>query len=190
MDQHTKSVGITLAEFNAAYQPERSADGSYRQREWTVAEDAAAITAAHAERRAWTMLDEDVVVSGVARANRSFYIITAHPYIEGERIEVSAAAPDLASIGATIAAAVGGRDCGDGVVFFCETDADNPSTEVAYGEVMGVVDADDGTVTVSVLWRNEEGEVVDGVDVAQDLDPSDHDSIAAAVVRATEWGAA
>lgn len=93
MDQHTKSVGITLAEFNAAYQPERNADGSYRQREWTVAEDAAAITAAHAERRAWTMLDEDVVVSGVARANRSFYIITAHPYIEGERIEVSAAAP-------------------------------------------------------------------------------------------------
>ncbi len=188
MDQHTKSVSITLAEFSAAYQPERNADGSYRQREWTVAEDAAAITAAHAERRAWTMLDGDVVVSGLARANRSFYVITAHPY-KGERVEVSTA-PDLASIGATIAAAVGGRDCGDGVVFFCETDADNPSTEVAYGDVMGVVDADDGTVTVSVLWRNEEGEVVDGVDVAQDLDPSDHDSIAAAVVRATEWGAA
>jgi len=94
-----------------------------------------------------------------------------------------------ATTGATIAAVVGGRDLGDGVVFFCETDTDHPSTEVAYGDVMGVVE-DDGTVTVSVVWRDEEGEPVDGVAVAEGLDPDDLDSIRAAVVRATEWGVA
>jgi len=82
------NVSMTLDAFDDAYEPERNPDGSlYRQRDWSVPADAHAVRAAHAERRVWTMLDEGVVVSGLARINRAFYIITAHPYGEDEQIE-------------------------------------------------------------------------------------------------------
>ena len=83
-------VSMTLDAFDDAYEPEQNDDGSiYRQRDWTEPDDLAAVQAATPERRVWTMLDDGTVVSGASLVNRAFYIITRHPYGEGEVIEAS-----------------------------------------------------------------------------------------------------
>ncbi len=93
-----------------------------------------------------------------------------------------------------IAFALGARHVGEGHIECGDTSADNPSAEVAYGDVVTNVylDEDDGVirVAVSIVWRDGEGDIVDVGEVAEGLDPDDLDSIRAAVVRATEWGVA
>ena len=93
-------INMTLDAFDDAYEPERGDDDScYRQRDWTVPEDFDAVQAAMPERRVWTMLDDGTVVNGRAVINRAFYIITTHPYGEGESIE--AHDPDATFLDAT-----------------------------------------------------------------------------------------
>lgn len=73
---------------------------------------------------------------------------------------------------------------GDGVFGCGDTAADHPSTEAAYGEVRLVVQPAyrmfDATTTVSVVWYDDEGDVVDGDDGAE-FDPADLDGIVARV---------
>ena len=62
---------------------------------------------------------------------------------------------------------------GPGVLGCGDTDADHPSSEVAYGEITMVVADDLSEVSVGVVWRNDEGDVVDGDDTGfriNDLD--------------------
>lgn len=88
-----------------------------------------------------------------------------------------------------IAFAIGRRHVGEGHIECGETDADNPSAEVAYGDVVTSVylDEEDGVVKVcvAIVWRDEEGEPVDGDTVAEGLDPNDLDGIVAEVKRLT-----
>lgn len=87
-----------------------------------------------------------------------------------------------------IAFALGARHVGEGHIECGDTSADNPSAEVAYGDVVTNVylDEDDGVirVAVSIVWRDGEGDIVDVGEVADRLSPDDTDSIAAAIVAA------
>jgi hypothetical protein len=70
---------------------------------------------------------------------------------------------------------------GPGVLGCGDTDADHPSTEVEYGEVTMVVADDLSEVSVGVVWRDGEGDVVDGDDKGFRID--DLDGIVAEVKR-------
>lgn len=71
---------------------------------------------------------------------------------------------------------------GQGVLSCGDTAADHPSAEAAYGEVMAVVSEDLDTVAVSVVWRDEDGDIVDADDGA-DFNPDDLAGIVAEVCR-------
>lgn len=95
------------------------------------------------------------------------------------------------SIAARILAALADADIlavhhGQGVLSCGDTAADHPSTEAAYGEVMAVVHPADGDspalVAVSVVWRDDDGDIVDADDGA-DFNPDDLDGIVAEVCR-------
>lgn len=92
-----------------------------------------------------------------------------------------------------IAVAIGARHVGEGHIECGDTSA-RPPKGATYGDVVTNVylDEDDGVikVCVCVVWRDEEGDIVDVVDVVDRLSPDDTDSISGAVFRATERGAA
>ena len=87
-----------------------------------------------------------------------------------------------------IASLLGCRHVGEGHIECGDTDLDLPFEGITCGDVVTNVyaDEDDGfvRVSVSVVWRDREGDIVDVVDIASGLDPLDGDSIAAAVVNA------
>lgn len=94
---------------------------------------------------------------------------------------------DLNSIVARIHAAIADADIlavyhGDGVFCCGDTAADHTSTEAAYGEVMAVVSEDLDTVAVTVVWRDDDGDIVDADDGA-DFEPDDLAGIVAEVRR-------
>lgn len=72
-------------QFIDRYKPERDTENNsyYRQRDWTVAEDWAAVEAAAKENRVWTAQDDDegrfCITNGVHCVNRLYYIITSRP---------------------------------------------------------------------------------------------------------------
>lgn len=92
----------------------------------------------------------------------------------------------IATLSSRIHSALAGADIlavyhGNGVIGCGDTAADNPSTEVAYGEIMIVVSEDCDEVTVGIVWRDEEGDVVDAQDEA--FSPDDLDGIVSEVKR-------
>lgn len=92
------------------------------------------------------------------------------------------------SIAARIHAALADADIlavgyGDGVICCGDTAADHTSTEVAYAEIMVIVGENCDEVTVGVVWRDDEGDVVDGDDTG--FEPDDLDGIVAEVKRLT-----
>jgi hypothetical protein len=70
---------------------------------------------------------------------------------------------------------------GPGVLGCGDTDADHPSSEAAYGEITVVVADDLSEVSVGVIWRDSEGEAIDGDDTGYRID--DLDGIVAEVKR-------
>lgn len=70
---------------------------------------------------------------------------------------------------------------GPGVLGCGESDLDHPSSEAAYGEITVVVADDLSEVSVGVIWRNDEGEAIDGDDTGYRID--DLDGIVAEVKR-------
>lgn len=76
---------LTDDQFIRRYGPEANPHDSsyYRQREWDVPEDIAAIDAAIPENRVWTAVDDDegrfCIIEGVHRVNRIYYLITSKP---------------------------------------------------------------------------------------------------------------
>jgi len=87
------------------------------------------------------------------------------------------------AIAESLATLLAARHVGEGIIECGDTSADHPSTEAAYGDVVVVVSEDDATATVSILWRDEDGDLLDGVDVVENVPVSDVDTIRAAVGR-------
>lgn len=79
---------LTEDAFIAQFQPEAWPNGDlYRQRDWEHDGHRKLIQQAEAERRLWTMVEDDhgdlVLVQGFAWANRMYYVICAVPTPEG-----------------------------------------------------------------------------------------------------------
>jgi hypothetical protein len=89
---------------------------------------------------------------------------------------------DTDAIGATLAALLNGRHVGDGVVEFGDTSLTHP--RAAYGEIVAVVDPDTGSVVVSILWRDDDGNMVTIYDLTEDVPHTDTDAIVRAVSEA------
>lgn len=86
------------------------------------------------------------------------------------RIHAALASADILAVGH-----------GNGVIGCGDTAANHASTEVAYAEIMVIVGEDCDEVSVGVVWRDEEGDVVDGDDTG--FEPADLDGIVAEVRR-------
>lgn len=91
---------------------------------------------------------------------------------------------DMHNIAARIHAALADANIlavyhGDGVFCCGDSAANHASTEVAYAEIMVIVGEDCDEVSVGVVWRDDEGDVVDGDDEA--FNPDDLDGIVAKV---------
>jgi hypothetical protein len=89
---------------------------------------------------------------------------------------------DTDAIGATLAARLNGRHVGDGVVECGDTSLTHP--RATYGEIVAVVDSDTGAVTVSILWRDDDGEMITAYDLTEDIPHTDTDAIVRAVSEA------
>lgn len=85
-------IQLTDGQFIEQFKPEQNDEGEYyRQREWTVPEDWAAVVEANKERRVWTMMDCDglmILGEGLHYVNRLYYVITEVPYPEDTQVEV------------------------------------------------------------------------------------------------------
>lgn len=104
--------------------------------------------------------------------------VTGHPATEKHNMD------SINSIAARVHAALADADIlavgyGDGVICCGDTAADHTSTEVAYAEIMVIVGENCDEVSVGVVWRDDEGNIVDGDDEA--FNPDDLDGIVAKV---------
>ena len=70
---------------------------------------------------------------------------------------------------------------GDGVFSCGDSAANHASTEVAYAEVMVIIGEDLDEVSVGVVWRDDEGGIVDADDTG--FEPDNLDGIVAEVFR-------
>jgi hypothetical protein len=86
-------ITLTEDEWDEKFQPETDEEGClYVQRDWTNAADLPLIDQALAERRLWTMVEDDdgnmCIAQGYRRVNRLYYIICTVPYGEDEWVFV------------------------------------------------------------------------------------------------------
>jgi len=86
---------------------------------------------------------------------------------------------DTDAIGATLAALLNGRHVGDGIVECGDTSLTHP--RATYGDIVVVVDPDTGSVVVSILWRNDDGDMITAYDLTEDVPHTDTDAIVRAV---------
>jgi hypothetical protein len=107
--------------------------------------------------------------------------VTGHPATEKHNM-------DMRNIAARISAALADANIlavyhGDGVFSCGDTATDHTSTEVAYAEVMVIIgeDGEGRAVSVGVVWRDDEGGIVDADD--EGFEPDDLDGIVSEVFR-------
>lgn len=110
--------------------------------------------------------------------------VTGHPATEKAHMPSNLDDRHMHKIAARIGAALADANIlavyhGDGVFSCGDSAANHASTEVAYAEIMVIVGEDCDEVTVGVVWRDDEGDVVDADDTG--FQPDDLEGIAAEV---------